>query len=114
MHPSRAAGVRLWLGQTPTPAVASVPRTARVSRRIDQPMGTKSRAWFLLSGAGVIGSPGSPAGCCLRWGWERVRAWAGARARLLPYVACKRVGSRQPSSGLCWRRAGLPMVYRGM
>jgi hypothetical protein len=46
--------------------------------------------------------------------WRHHCAWRGPGARLLPYVACKRVCSRQPSSGLGWRRAGLPMVTRGL
>jgi hypothetical protein len=48
------------------------------SIRYDQPMGTKSRGLALLSCAGLIGSPGSPAG----WSWcaGGVVTWAGGPA----------------------------------
>lgn len=71
------------------PLSRGFPKDMRWSRR-DQPMGTKSRGLVLLICAGKVGSPGSPAG------WFGVRGGVvgvggGPRARLLPYVAGKRV-----------------------
>jgi hypothetical protein len=66
---------------------------------------------IVVMGVRLVGFAG---GLMILGGWTRSCVGAGACARLRPYVACKRVVSRQPSSGLWWRRAGLPMVFRGM